>query len=230
LRPGDERIFVVSPHLDDGVLSCGQRLAASPGSIVLTVFAGSPPTDQPITEWDRASGFEPGTDPMAARREEDRRALAVLGAEPIWLGFLDAQYGDPPSIESVASQIEAVVAQADCDRVFIPLGLFHSDHELTHLACLRVAGDHPQTEWVAYAEATYRTIPGLVDERLGQLRASGIEAIHSCRTLAPACLAQKRTAVACYESQLRALSTPGRPGYAAAFEAEPYWRLEWSRR
>ena len=35
----------------------------------------------------------------------------------------------------------------------------------------------------------------------------------------------KRRAVACYRSQLRALSTPGRPGFADVFATEGYWRL-----
>ncbi len=48
------RVVVVSPHLDDAVLGCGQLLAAWPGATVVTVFAGKPavyPTPQ--REWDR---------------------------------------------------------------------------------------------------------------------------------------------------------------------------------
>jgi hypothetical protein len=33
---------VLSPHLDDAVLSVGRFLAANPGTVVITVFAGIP--------------------------------------------------------------------------------------------------------------------------------------------------------------------------------------------
>jgi LmbE family N-acetylglucosaminyl deacetylase len=37
-----EPIVVLSPHLDDAVLSCGVLLAANGGARVVTVFAGMP--------------------------------------------------------------------------------------------------------------------------------------------------------------------------------------------
>ena len=50
-------VVVVSPHLDDAVLSCGQLLAASREAIVLTVFSAGPDEGAPLTDWDRACGF-----------------------------------------------------------------------------------------------------------------------------------------------------------------------------
>src|SRR4051812_28581985 len=85
-------IVVVSPHLDDGVLSCGGLLAGRPRSTVVTVFAGRPETPRPLTPWDAAGGFSPDDDVMAARRQEDTSACAAVGATPVWLPFLDAQY------------------------------------------------------------------------------------------------------------------------------------------
>ncbi|MCV5262168.1 PIG-L family deacetylase, partial [Escherichia coli] len=78
------RYLVISPHLDDGVFGCGQLLAAHPGSTVLTVFAGVPEA-APAPEWDRRCGFTSAQAAMAARREEDRRALTRLAARPLWL-------------------------------------------------------------------------------------------------------------------------------------------------
>ena len=67
-------IVVVSPHLDDAVLSCGGILALAARrrerSVVVTVF----------TE---------GAD-HERRRAEDREALAIVGAEPLHLRLLDA--------------------------------------------------------------------------------------------------------------------------------------------
>ena len=83
------RWLVISPHLDDAVFSCGRLLAAAPGSIVVTVFAGIPPRDTPAPPWDRRAGFDRADEAMHARRDEDRRALARLDARPVWLDFLD---------------------------------------------------------------------------------------------------------------------------------------------
>src|SRR5436853_287558 len=52
-----ETMVAISPHLDDAVLSCGQLLAARPGSVVITVFAGMPRDGSQQTDWDRRCGF-----------------------------------------------------------------------------------------------------------------------------------------------------------------------------
>jgi LmbE family N-acetylglucosaminyl deacetylase len=51
MAPGPfQRLLVVSPHCDDAVLSCGSLLETHPGSAVVTVFAGTQPAGQPLTE------------------------------------------------------------------------------------------------------------------------------------------------------------------------------------
>ena len=49
-------MLVISPHLDDAVLSCGALLAAHRGAVVATVFAGVPRDPRQRTEWDARSG------------------------------------------------------------------------------------------------------------------------------------------------------------------------------
>src|SRR4051812_5407345 len=136
-------LLVVSPHLDDAVLGCGQLLFRQPGATVVTVFAGRPPAGTALTEWDAASGFSPGDDVVGARRAEDRAALELLGAEPYWLDHLDSQYGASPSVTEVAASLGAVVTTLTPSTVVIPLGLFHSDHALAHAACLYVLRERP---------------------------------------------------------------------------------------
>ncbi|HEX2055146.1 MAG TPA: PIG-L family deacetylase, partial [Nitrospiraceae bacterium] len=98
MLPGPhQRLLVISPHCDDAVFSCGSLLAAHPGSIVATVFAQGPPPGRPLTEWDRTSGFQVGDDVMMQRRDEDRRALSLVSAQPLWLEFQDRQYGESPA-------------------------------------------------------------------------------------------------------------------------------------
>ncbi len=91
-----QRVLVVSPHLDDAVLSIGGHLArlAASGSevLVLTVFAGIPqPSYSPVAEllhtiWDLAE------EPVERRRREDGAALALLGVGGLHAEFLDVIY------------------------------------------------------------------------------------------------------------------------------------------
>ncbi len=86
-----ERIAVVSPHLDDAILSVGAAIAgwtrAGVGVEVVTVFAGDPESGAPASSWDHSSGFATAGQAARARREEDARACEVLGATPVWLPF-----------------------------------------------------------------------------------------------------------------------------------------------
>jgi len=63
-------MLVVSPHLDDAVLSCGRLLAGRPGSVVATVFAGVPSRPDQCTDWtaDAASPAPPKRWPSAAKK------------------------------------------------------------------------------------------------------------------------------------------------------------------
>lgn len=219
------RTLFVSPHLDDAVFACGRLLASAPGAVVATVFAGRPPASSGLTEWDRAAGFRPGDDVVGRRREEDRQALAGLGAWPLWLDFRDSQYGAAPSAEAVAEQLRRVCLQCEPQSVFFPLGLFHSDHFLTHAAALLLLGHCSGCRWFAYEDALYRRLPGLCEDRIAALRRAGyvLQRVRFAET--PDAAAQKAAAVACYRSQLQALASPGRPGAADLDEAECCWRI-----
>jgi LmbE family N-acetylglucosaminyl deacetylase len=219
------RFVVLSPHCDDGVFACGQLLEAHPGSVVITAFAGRQPLGEKLTEWDEAAGFCLGDDVMGFRREEDRAALALLHAKPEWLEFRDSQYKRPPTIEELCSALERALRDSDPDAVCFPLGLFHDDHKLTHMAALRLRQRHKTVSWLAYEDAIYRRYTGLLQERLARLLAEGF-VLTPVTSIGPAASALKRRAVACYQSQLRALCTPGRPGYEDVFAPERYWKIE----
>lgn len=197
------RFVVVSPHLDDAVFACGDLMAVHPGTTVCTVFTAGPPPGTPLPRWDRDCGFGDGDDVMAARRAEDRRALALLDAEPVWLGFHDAQYGASPDLGAVVSALATVDAVRAADAVLFPLGLFHSDHVLVHTAVRSLAEVRGTLALVAYEDALYRRIDGLLAARLAELGAAGL-APRRATMGAPASL-RKRTAVACYRSQLQGL-------------------------
>ena len=105
--------MVVSPHLDDAVLSAWGLLARSPDAIVLNVFC-APPEPARRTDWDRRCGFADSDEAVAARLTEDRRALAGLPVEREQLGLVEGQYlpaGRLPSDR--AALVDRVVAWRD---------------------------------------------------------------------------------------------------------------------
>jgi LmbE family N-acetylglucosaminyl deacetylase len=216
------RLVVVSPHLDDGVFGCSAMLTSHADPIVVTVFAGKPPPSATVRPWDEAAGFRAGDDVVGVRQAEDRAALARLGAAPVWLPFLDSQYGDSPEVETIIPALEAALLVAGADVVCIPLGLFHSDHDLAHRAALDVLVRHPAWRWLAYEEPMYRRVPGAVNARLTALARAGIDAELIGSVRPPR---EKPRAMRCYASQLRALRTPGRPGFTDALAPERYWAL-----
>jgi LmbE family N-acetylglucosaminyl deacetylase len=218
------RLVAVSPHCDDAVFACADFIAAHPGARVVTVFAAGP-ADARLRPWDADCGFEPGDDVMRVRRAEDRAALALLAAQPIWLRFRDDQYGHTGDVGDIARALTRIVDALRPSVIAAPLGLFHRDHLLAHEAALLVRARRPRPTWLAYEDAIYRRFPGApARARLDALRAAGIDvrrAGHGGRPASPL----KRRAVACYRSQLRGLATAGRAGHGDAFAPEALWRL-----
>jgi LmbE family N-acetylglucosaminyl deacetylase len=212
-------MLVISPHLDDAVLGCGALLAAHRGSVVLTVFAGTP-RDAQHTDWDRRCGFADARAAMAARRLEDDEALALLQAHALRLAFLDSQYGDTPSIERVRDALRETRANAVPDRVLVPMGLFHSDHQLVHDAARAVFDGAPV--WF-YEDVPYRGLPGLLQQRLADWACEGLTATPVRWAAREPERALKRRAVQAYRSQQRAF---GEHGWADADQPERYWSLE----
>jgi LmbE family N-acetylglucosaminyl deacetylase len=214
--------LLVSPHLDDAVFACGEWLLDHQGTPVVTVFAGVPDGKGPPTDWDRRCGFDDAVQAMAQRREEDRRALALLGARPCWLPYLDAQYGHTPTAAAVAEALCARVDELDADTLVLPLGLFHSDHRLVHEAGLQVLARRPRLQALAYEDVPYRAIPGQLQARLARLLRTGWHATPAKRSARPV-PALKDEALRCYASQLRAF---GDGGLDDVRRPERLWRLD----
>jgi LmbE family N-acetylglucosaminyl deacetylase len=107
-------LVVLSPHLDDAVLSLGAFMHGQVRSgvdvRVVTVFANNPSADGPAGAWDAMCGFGSAAAAARARREEDRRACAIVGVEPRWLAFGDEGYGRPASGDEVWRDIQGAIA------------------------------------------------------------------------------------------------------------------------
>jgi LmbE family N-acetylglucosaminyl deacetylase len=91
------------------------------------------------------------------------------------------------------------------DTLLYPLGLFHSDHLLVHEACRAALKALPGLEPLAYEDALYRARPGLLQRRLAELAASGMQATPALRVPPAGVAPLKAQAVQAYASQLRAL-------------------------
>ena len=215
------RLTVISPHLDDAVFGAGELIAAHPGAVVITAFAGIP-SGGALTDWDRDCGFSGSRQAMFARRREDAEALALLRATPCWLDFCDAQYAPEPGPEELRAALARELTRHESDVVAFPLGLFHSDHKLVSRAAVELID--PERLWLAYEDALYRRMPRAVEERLLELAQSGIT-IGKITALTPNSSAMKTRAVLSYASQLRGLGTPGRPGQEDLSQPERYWKL-----
>ncbi len=141
------RIVVLSPHLDDAVLSLGASIAyvARRGADVdvVTVLAGDPTFSAPAGRYDRSCGFTTAGEAAGARQEEDAKACKLIGARPIWLPFWDGYYPGGADKETIVQAIEA--ALPDTGLLLIPgFPLLHPDHIwLTKLVLTDLASSIP---------------------------------------------------------------------------------------
>ena len=186
---------IVSPHLDDAVLSLPgfvhDEVRRARRVVVLTVFSE-------------------GDARHEARRVEDRSAIAHLGAEAHHLGLLDAplRRGIEEDFRSlilaslvagdldaawVADAIVHALAQLHARSVLLPLGVGeHVDHRIVHAVHERLGG------LVGfYEDRPYALVPHAVRARLARLGARVDGAV---------------------------VVAPGAAGYRAALERAPYVR------
>jgi LmbE family N-acetylglucosaminyl deacetylase len=226
-----ERVVVLSPHFDDAAMGAGQMLIRHVGArtAVITVLGGRPPAyPDPPTPWDALGGFRAGDDVVAIRREEDRAAMEVLGAEPVWLDFPDHQYLEPddrPKPEAVAPALEEALAAQAPTAVFVPMGLANPDHVMTHAAALIVREHHPDWAWFAYEDHGYKHLPGFLAWRVAKLFRSGL---WPTPALVPVTAEpdRKRQAIWCYTSQISPLKQEhALAERLAANVPEQFWRL-----
>lgn len=133
---------ILSPHLDDAVLSCWHVLT-QPGDVeVITVFAGAPTALSTPAWWDRYTGAADSGKRVRERMEEDRSALALAGRTAVNLSFLDEQYrGDEQALTPLTEHIEPLLPPGA--RIYAPAAFAnHADHALVRAAAveLRDAG------------------------------------------------------------------------------------------
>jgi LmbE family N-acetylglucosaminyl deacetylase len=133
-------VAVLSPHLDDAVLSTWSVLRRSGPVRVVNVCAGVPPPGPP-PRWDGLTGARDAAERMRERLAEDRAALARAGREAVNLDFLDHHYRagpiDPTALSSALSG-----AVAGSTELWAPAGIgAHPDHVQVREAALALRAD-----------------------------------------------------------------------------------------
>lgn len=153
----DGPVVVLSPHLDDAVLSAWAVLRSAPVAEVrvVVVFAGIPP-EATTGRADLILGEPDSAALVRARRAEDLDALGSVGLVPVHLDHLDDQYRTDPvdpallvsTIAGAADRASSVVAPAGIGR--------HPDHLAVRAAALELAAAAGVDLWL-YADLPYAT-------------------------------------------------------------------------
>jgi hypothetical protein len=123
-----QKHIVLSPHLDDAVLSTWRLLGGREDVRLINVFAGIPSAGAGLAGWDQYTGADSSTARMGERLIEDRSALAIAGRSATNLGLLENQYRREPVGEAdLRAAVEPHLA-ADA-RIWVPAALGeHPDH------------------------------------------------------------------------------------------------------
>jgi LmbE family N-acetylglucosaminyl deacetylase len=221
------RNIYLQPHFDDAVLSCGGTIGLQKSvgirPLVITVFGGVP-RDNVLSPFATQVLQRMGLslDPRTAvqqRREEDAAALESLGADILWLDFLDAIFrGTPPYYpseeslvgsvhpgdlgidEQLAQLLSTIHERAPLAALYAPLGVgHHVDHQLCCSAADRLAQQKANVKF--YEDFPYVTRPGALAARQKELSISMEPELVEISGLIRA----KEEAIALYGSQVPSL-------------------------
>ncbi|MBX3085355.1 MAG: PIG-L family deacetylase [Anaerolineae bacterium] len=117
----------LAPHADDAPLSCGAYIATltARGEAVriITLMMGNPSPDFKGTAFTREleERWEAGVNPYARRRDEDRAAAAILGAQIDFADYPDAAYRADAFGNALYPTWEAITTQFNPRDQDLPL-------------------------------------------------------------------------------------------------------------
>lgn len=165
------RALIVSPHLDDAVLSAYHVISDFASVTVQSIFAGCP-SGSFLSELDGRHRIESSRDWVLDRRRRDRQILQRLACKVIHEDFLDVQYregflgagGEYSNLLSrdavyaeMVDKVTATFVRAyvdDFDYVYCPAGIGgHVDHLITTFAALSAWGRTSRLR--LYADSPY---------------------------------------------------------------------------
>ncbi|HEX8995665.1 MAG TPA: PIG-L family deacetylase [Ktedonobacterales bacterium] len=254
------RHIYLQPHFDDAALSCGgaiqQQKRFGQHVLVITVFGGLPPENFQPSGFARQNSQimslpEAPRAAVEARRAEDEAALGLLGADVLWLDYLDAIYRGSPayyqSNEALFGQVNdgdhaldeelgalflTIAERAPLAAFYAPLGVgHHVDHQLVCSAADRLAQRKLNVKF--FEDFPYVSRPGALEARQSELSIP----MEFEMTEISGQIREKEEAVALYRSQvpqlfstednmrqaLRSYSSSLRRAYPGIM-VERYWR------
>ena len=217
----------LSPHLDDAVLSCGgsihRQTQAGEGALVVNVCAGVPDYGHlsPFAREKHALWGNP-EDVVAARRREDRQALARLGAQVVYWGYLDAIYrtvegkflyaseaaifgevhpAEGELLQRLRDDIAALLDAHPGATLYAPLAVgHHVDHQLARNAVLQLVREGRRIRFYEDFPYVWWDPEGL-QQALRELESVGDWEAETV----PIDVEAKITAIACYHTQIEDL-------------------------
>ena len=240
-------LLLVSPHLDDAVLSCAAIVERAEAVDVLTVCAGLP---EPPRRgwWDEECGFSSSAESMPARMREDEAAFAGTPHRRRYLTLLELQYVDGRSedeAKAIAAAVQSWLSTTPDGTVTLPAGAGcgfrpivrralralgrpchppqHPDHLYVRDAALAALRDS-RTQLLLYEEVPY-LIGGRADGEASRI--AGADGWELEPIAVPIDRRAKAERVAAYATQVGPLSpAEGRLDDPAALPAEEhYWLL-----
>jgi LmbE family N-acetylglucosaminyl deacetylase len=150
----DAPTLVLSPHLDDAVLSAWSVLR-EPGEVVVANVCTAIPPAGTVGAYDRTKGANDSAAFMGERLAEDARALALADrGPPLDLGLLEDQYRDRPlSSDQVRERLEG--ALDGVAAICAPAGIGgNRDHVAAREAALEI-GREQDAPVSLYADLPY---------------------------------------------------------------------------
>jgi LmbE family N-acetylglucosaminyl deacetylase len=228
------RHLYLSPHTDDVALSCGglifDQTRRGERVLVLTYFSGTPPAAEfsDFAQGQHAKWSLPPAEAMDRRRQEDRAALDMLGAESRYLDYLDCIYrlhpetGEPmyASEEGIFGDLDPAerdyhlaLAKRTMDLIgpprsdltlYVPLAAGnHIDHQLLQRAAALVLKKEGY-DLLYYEDYPYAQEPGEVQAALDRWPEPPPPHPHVI-PITPAALEARIAAIAAYQSQIATL-------------------------
>jgi len=147
--PDNASIIVLSPHLDDAVLSLGGFLSKYKGRAEVATFFTKRNQNPIRTYWDKISGFKDSVESINNRIEENNTALNISSSTAVNFVFNDFQYRrDEDSskiIEDISSLIDSILSINSNRNIYVygPAefgdNITHPDHLLLHKAFIQVS-------------------------------------------------------------------------------------------
>jgi LmbE family N-acetylglucosaminyl deacetylase len=173
-------VVIMSPHFDDAVLSCWSVLTGSHQVEVVNVFTGPRGPETGLHEGELLTGVNDSVAHARERANEDRAALASVGARPHNLDLLEY----PPSLAGrrlaprrrnrhkhrLRELVEASAQHVDREaHVYVPAALGgHPDHELVREFGCRLVREGARVSF--YADQPYCYVYGWPHWVVGEAR------------------------------------------------------------